>query len=63
MDCFLLFIILDHICTTCFVFANPFGKSFQNPLLIVKGISNKIAKHFQDFKISPPVLNAFPLTK
>jgi hypothetical protein len=38
MDCFLLFNILDHICTTYFVFANPFGKSFQNLLQIVKGI-------------------------
>jgi hypothetical protein len=26
----LLFNILDHACTTCFVFANSFGKSFQN---------------------------------
>jgi hypothetical protein len=38
MDCFLLFNILDHICTTCFVFANLFGKSFQSLLQIVKGI-------------------------
>jgi hypothetical protein len=29
---------LDHICTTCFVFANLFGKSFQSLLQIVKGI-------------------------
>jgi hypothetical protein len=29
---------LDHICTTCFVFANFFGKSFQSLLQIVKGI-------------------------
>jgi hypothetical protein len=29
---------LDHICTTCFVFANPFGKSFQSLLQVVKGI-------------------------
>jgi hypothetical protein len=28
--CFLLFNILDHACTTCFVFANSFGKSFQS---------------------------------
>jgi hypothetical protein len=35
---FLLFNILDHICTTYFVFANPFGKSFQNLLQIVQGI-------------------------
>jgi hypothetical protein len=35
---FLLFNILDHDCTSCFVFANPFGKSFENLLQIVKGI-------------------------
>jgi hypothetical protein len=35
---FLLFNILDHICTTCFVFVNPFGKYFQSLLQIVKGI-------------------------
>jgi hypothetical protein len=35
---FLLFNILDHICTTCFVFGNLFGKSFQSLLQIVKGI-------------------------
>jgi hypothetical protein len=27
---FLLFNILNHICTTCFVVANPLGKSFQS---------------------------------
>jgi hypothetical protein len=37
---FLLFNILDHICTTCFVFANPFGMAnlFKVFLQIVKGI-------------------------
>jgi hypothetical protein len=34
---FLFYNILDHICTTCF-FANPFGKSFQFFLQVVKGI-------------------------
>jgi hypothetical protein len=29
---------LDHACTSCFVFANSFVKSFQNLLQIVKGI-------------------------
>jgi hypothetical protein len=29
---------LNHICTTCFVFANVFGKSFQSLLQIVIGI-------------------------
>jgi hypothetical protein len=36
---FLVFNILDHIIfTTFFVFANPFGKSFQSLLQIVRGI-------------------------
>jgi hypothetical protein len=34
---FLLFNILDHICTTC-LFLQIFGKSFQILLQIVKGI-------------------------
>jgi hypothetical protein len=29
---------LDHICTTCFVFANSFGKIFSKSFAIVKGI-------------------------
>jgi hypothetical protein len=60
---FILFNILDHICTTCFVFANPFGKSFQNLLQIVKGIRIRLQEAFSRFEISPPVSNAFPLTK
>jgi hypothetical protein len=64
MDCFLLFNILDHICTTCFVFANSFfGKSFQSLLQIVKGILIRLQEAFLRFEISPPVSNAFPLTK
>jgi hypothetical protein len=35
---FLLFNILDHICTTSFVFANIFWKSIQKLLQVVKGI-------------------------
>jgi hypothetical protein len=35
---FLLFKILVHFCTTCFVFANPFGKKFKVFLQIVNGI-------------------------
>jgi hypothetical protein len=31
MDCFLIITILGHICTTSFVFANPFVNSFQSP--------------------------------
>jgi hypothetical protein len=63
MDCFLLFNILDHICTTCFVFANLFGKSLQSLLQIVKGICVRFREAFSRFEISPPVSNAFPLTK
>jgi hypothetical protein len=50
MDCFLLFNILDHICTTCFVFANSFGKSFQNLFANSQRHINKMKKHFQDLK-------------
>jgi hypothetical protein len=52
MDCFLLFNILDHVCTTCFVFANPIGKSFQNIFANCQRFMNK--KHFQDLKFLPP---------
>jgi hypothetical protein len=31
MDCFFNFNILDHACTTCFVFANSFVNPFQSP--------------------------------
>jgi hypothetical protein len=60
---FTLFDILDHICTTCFIFANIFGKSFQNLLEIVKGIGMILQEAFLRFEISPPISNAFPLTK
>ena len=60
MDCFLLFNILDHVCTTCFVFANLFGNSFSKSFANSKRYMNKIARSiFQDLKISP---RAFPLT-
>jgi hypothetical protein len=60
-----LFILtfLDHACTTCFVFANVLETLFQSHLQIVKGIWKDFEKHFQDLKFSPPVSNAFPLTK
>jgi hypothetical protein len=62
--CFLLFNILDHICTTCFVFANSFGKSFQSLFANGQRYMNKIVRSiFQDLKFSLPVSNAFPLTK
>jgi hypothetical protein len=51
---FLLFNILDHICTTCFVFANHFGKSFQSLFFkIVKGIGKRLQEAFSRFEISP----------
>jgi hypothetical protein len=37
-DCFLLFNILDHICTTCLFLQNLLEKSFQILLQIAKGI-------------------------
>ena len=49
MVCFLLFNILDHVCTTCFVFANSFGKSFQFFLQIVKGIWIRFREAFSRF--------------
>jgi hypothetical protein len=55
---------LDHICTTCFVFANSFGKSFQSLFANGQRYMNKIVRSiFQDLKFSLPVSNAFPLTK
>jgi hypothetical protein len=38
MDCFIYLNILDHACTTCFVFANVLEILFQSILQIVKGI-------------------------
>jgi hypothetical protein len=49
MDCFLLFNILDHECTTCFVFANSFGKSFQGLFANSQRYMNRIARSI--FKI------------
>jgi hypothetical protein len=61
--CFLLFNILDHICTTYFVFANLFENIFKVFLQIVKGICIRLQEAFSRFEISPPISNAFPLTK
>jgi hypothetical protein len=44
-------------------FCNSFGKSFQIILQIVKGIGIRLQEAFLRFEISPPVSNAFPLTK
>jgi hypothetical protein len=38
MDCFIYFNILDHACTTYFVFADVLEILFQSFLQIVKGI-------------------------
>jgi hypothetical protein len=59
MDCFILFTILDHICTTCFVFANSFGKSFQSLLQIVKGIEIRLHTTFSRFEIFSPCFKCF----
>jgi hypothetical protein len=58
---FLLFDILDHICTTSFVL-QIFWKSIQNFLQIVKGIGIWLQEAFLGFEIPPPVSNVFPLT-
>jgi hypothetical protein len=64
MDCFLHFNILDHACTTCFVFANVLEILFQSFFANSQRYANMIfEKHFQDLKFSPTVSNAFPLTK
>jgi hypothetical protein len=62
MDYFLLFNILDHICTTCFVLQTFLGNIFQSLLQIVKGIWIRLQEAFSSFEISPPISNAFPLT-
>jgi hypothetical protein len=51
---FLLFNILDHICTTYFVFANLFGKSFESLFVNSQRYMNMIARSiFQDLKFLP----------
>jgi hypothetical protein len=59
MDCFLLFNILDHICNTCFVFANSFGKSFQGLLQIVKDIWIGLQEAFSRFWNFSPCFKYF----
>jgi methyltransferase-like protein len=58
---FLLFNILDHICTTSFVFANIleiYSKTFANSQRYRK----MIARSILGSEIPPTVSNAFPLT-
>ena len=57
MDCFLLFNILDHFCTTCF--ANLFGKSFQSLLQIVKGIWIIFREAFLRIEIFSPYFKCY----
>jgi hypothetical protein len=53
-DCFLLFSILDHFCTTCLFFANLLEKSFQILLQIAKGLRIWFPKStFKILKILP----------
>jgi hypothetical protein len=64
MDDFFYFNILDHACTTCFVFANSFGNSFSKSFANSQRYMNKILRSiFKILKSSPPVSNDFPLTK
>jgi hypothetical protein len=42
-ECFDIVKILDHICTTMFVFANIFGKVFSNSFAIIQ-LSHPILK-------------------
>jgi hypothetical protein len=63
MDCFLLFNILDHACTICFVFANSFWKVFSKSFANSQRYMNRLHEAFSRFEISPPISNAFPLTK
>jgi hypothetical protein len=60
---FILFNILDHFCTTCFIFVNLFGKSFQSLFANSQRYMNDLQEAFIRFEISLPVSNAFPLTK
>jgi hypothetical protein len=54
MDCFLLFYILDHACTTSFVFANSLENYFQNPFANSQRCMNKIVRSiFHDLKLLP----------
>jgi hypothetical protein len=56
---FLLFNILDHICTTC-IFLQIFWKNpFKNLLQIVKGIEIQLQEAFLRFKIPPPYFKCF----
>ena len=56
MDCFFIFNILDHACTTCFVFANSFCKSFSKSFCkIVKGKWIRFCEALSRFEIFLPL--------
>jgi hypothetical protein len=50
---FLLFNILDHICTTCF--ANILEKSFQRSFASSQRYRNTIVRSILKFEIPPPI--------
>jgi hypothetical protein len=61
---FFLFIILDHACTTCFVFANSFEKSFQSPFANSQRYMNKIARSiFKIWSFLPLFQTKLPLNE
>jgi hypothetical protein len=59
MDCFLSFNILDHICTTCFVFAKKMENLFKVFLQIIKGIGIRFREAFSRFEIFSPCFKCF----
>jgi hypothetical protein len=56
---FFLFKILDHACTTSFVFANLLEIIFKNLLQIVKGIRIRLKEAFSRFEIFSPYFKCF----
>jgi hypothetical protein len=64
MDCFFIFNILDHACTTCFVFANSFVNPFQSSFANSQRKMNKILRSiFKIWNFLPLFQMLFPLTK
>jgi hypothetical protein len=58
--CFLfLFNILDHICTTCFVFANLFGNFFSKSFPNSQRYMNKISRSIFKIWNFPPLFQMF----
>jgi hypothetical protein len=61
-DCFLLFNILDHICTTC-LFLQIFWKMFSNSFANSQRYKNRISKGIFKIWNSSPCFKCFSLTK